>query len=152
MQRPIVFITLVFICGICLAYLIKIPIYFTLGMGFLVWVFCLVCLCSHNKFAVCTLPCLSILILVTSAAYYNSRTNSLENNDIEHLLTTRKTLQRIRGVITNPPIILDETVILKRLNKLRSERFSKKSGYKISFTLRAEAIETIKGWQGISGS
>ncbi|MFO0793865.1 MAG: DNA internalization-related competence protein ComEC/Rec2 [Candidatus Brocadiaceae bacterium] len=152
MQRPIVFITLVFICGICLAYLIKIPIYFTLGMGFLVWVFCLVCLCSHNKFAVCTLPCLSVLILVTSVAYYNSRTNSLENNDIEHLLTTRKTLQRIRGVITNPPIILDETVILKRLNKLRTERFSKKSGYKISFTLRAEAIETIKGWQGISGS
>ena len=143
MQRPIVFITLLLICGICLAYHIEIPIYFTLGMGFLLWVFCLICLCSH-KFTACTLPCLSVLILVTSVAYYNSRTNSLAFNDIEHLLTTRKTLQRIRGVIINPPIILDETVLLKRLNKLRTERISKKSDYKTSFTLRAEAIKTIK--------
>src|SRR5574341_1630874 len=89
MQRPIVFITLSFICGIYIGSLTKIPIYFTLGTGLLLWVFCFLCLCSYNprKFLI---PCLSIFLVAISTAYYDCRTDSLSTNHLEYLLTTHK--------------------------------------------------------------
>ncbi|MBI2472660.1 MAG: DNA internalization-related competence protein ComEC/Rec2 [Planctomycetes bacterium] len=61
-------------------------------------------------------------------------------------------MQRISGIIINPPIILDENVLNKRLLQSKSGHLSKKSNYKISFTIRAEEIETASGWKNISGA
>lgn len=151
MQRPIVFLTLLFICGIYLGSLTEISIYFTLGICLLLWVICLVCLYFSYQCKQFILPCLSIFLIAVSMAYYNCRTDSLPGNHIEHILTTHKSLQRISGIIINPPIILDEKTLDRRLHRLKSGLISRKSNYKISFTIRAEETETASGWENISG-
>src|SRR3989304_623608 len=151
MQRPIVFLTLLFICGIYLGSLTEISIYFTLGICLLLWVICLVCLYFSYQCKQFILPCLSIFLIAVSMAYYNCRTDSLPGNHIEHLLTTHKSLQRISGIIINPPIILDKKAWERRLHRLKSGLISRKSNYKISFTIRAEETETASGWKNISG-
>lgn len=150
MQRPVVFITLLLICGICVGSRTKIPIYFTVMVGFLLWLFCFATLCSY-KFRTFLLPCLSVFFVVISLAYYDCRTDSLATNHIEHILTTHKSLQRIRGIIINPPIILDEKIVNKQLLQIKSGQIPGRSNYKISFTIRAEEIETASGWKDISG-
>ena len=150
MQRPIVFLTLLFICGIYLGSLTEIPIYLTLVICFLLWVICFVCLYLYQ----CKLfifPCLSIFLIAVSIAYYDCRTDSIPSNHIEHILTPHKSLQRISGIIINPPIILDENTLHRRLHRLQSGLVSRKSNYKISVTIRAEEIETAAGWENISG-
>lgn len=152
MKRPIVFITLLFVCGIYLGYLTKISISITLTVVFLLWIFCLLCLCFH-KFTVLLLPCLPILLIAVSMAYYDCRTDTLPANHIEHVLTTQKSLQRITGIIINPPIILDEDTFHKRLLQFQPKYiFHKSADYKMSFTLQAEKIETLSGWKNISGT
>lgn len=151
MKRPIVFITLLFVCGIYLGYLTKISVSITLTVVFLLWIFCLLCLCFH-KFTVFLLPCLPILLIAISMAYYDCRTESLPVNHIEHVLTTRKSLQRITGIIINPPIILDEDTLTKRLLQFQPKHTFYKPDYKMSFTLQAEKIETLSGWKSISGA
>lgn len=150
MQRPVVFITLFLICGICVGSRTKIPIYLTLGTGLLLWAFCFIFVYSY-KFRIFFIPCLSIFFVVISIAYYDSRTDFLPTNHIEHVLTTHKSLQRITGVIINPPVLLNENTLNKRLLQVKSGQISRKSHYKISFTIRAEEIETAWGWKDISG-
>ncbi|MCF6153813.1 MAG: DNA internalization-related competence protein ComEC/Rec2 [Candidatus Brocadia sp.] len=150
MQRPVVFITLLLICGIYAGSLTKIPIYFTIGTGLLLWVFCFIFIYSY-KFRIFFPPCLSIFFTVVSTAYYDSRTDFLPTNHVEYVLTTRKSLQRITGVIINPPVLLDKNTLNKRLLQVKSGQISRKSHYKISFTIRAEGIETASGWKEISG-
>src|SRR3989338_184084 len=150
MQRPIVFITLLFICGTYLGSLTEIPIYLTLVICFLLWVICFVCLYLY-QFKLFIFPCLSIFFIAVSIAYYDCRTDSIPSNHIEHILTTHKSFQRISGIIINPPIILDENTLDRRLHRLQSGLVSRKSNYKISFTVRAEEIETASGWRNISG-
>ena len=150
MQRPIVFITLLFICGTYLGSLTEIPIYLTLVICFLLWVICFVCLYLY-QFKLFIFPCLSIFFIAVSIAYYDCRTDSIPSNHIKHILTTHKSLRRISGIIINPPIILDENTLDRRLHRLQSGLVSRKSNYKISFTVRAEEIETASGWRNISG-
>ncbi|MDO8141687.1 MAG: ComEC/Rec2 family competence protein, partial [Candidatus Brocadiales bacterium] len=151
MQRPIVFITLLFICGIYLGSLTEIPIYLILGICLLLWVICFVCLYVYQckQFI---LPCLSIFLVAVSITYYDCRTNSTPGNHIEHILTTNKSLQRISGIIISPPIILDENILNKKLLQTKAGQVSGKSDYKISFTIRAEEIKTASGWKNISGA
>src|SRR3990170_3139218 len=151
MQRPIVFVTFLFICGIYLGSLTEIPIYLTLVICFLLWVICFVCLYLY-PWKLFIFPCLPIFLITVSIAYYDCRTDSIPGNHIEHILTTHKSFQRISGIIINPPIILDEKTLDRRLHRLQSGFISRKSNYKISFTIRAEEIETVAGWENISGS
>ncbi|MGQ3684634.1 MAG: DNA internalization-related competence protein ComEC/Rec2 [Candidatus Loosdrechtia sp.] len=150
MQRPIVVITLLFVCGIYLGYLTDIPLSVTLVIAFFFWVFCLFCLCLH-KFTALLIPCLSVFLITTSMAYYDYRTESIPANHIEYLLTTDKSLQRITGIIVKPPVVLDENILKNRLLRLQSEQMPGRFSYKISFTVRAEKIETVSGWKDISG-
>ncbi|MBM4064047.1 MAG: DNA internalization-related competence protein ComEC/Rec2 [Planctomycetes bacterium] len=150
MQRPIVFITLLFICGIYLGSLTEIPIYLTLVICFLLWAICFVCLYLYPRKRF-IFSCLPFFLIAVSIAYYDCRTDSIPGNHIEHILTTHKSLQRISGIIINPPIILDENILNKKLLQTKSGQLSKKSNYKISFTLRAEVIETASGWKITSG-
>src|SRR3989339_1136257 len=151
MQRPIIFVTLLFICGIYLGSLTEIPMYLTLVICLSLWVICFVCLYLY-QFKLFIFPCLPIFLIAVSIAYYDCRTDSLPINHIEHILTTHKSLQRISGIIINPPIILDENALDRRLHRLQSGLGSRKSNYKISFTVLAEEIETVAGWENISGS
>src|SRR3989338_7606307 len=151
MQRPIIFVTFLFICGIYLGSLTEIPMYLTLVICLSLWVLCFVCLYLY-QFKLFIFPCLPIFLIAVSIAYYDCRTDSLPINHIEHILTTHKSLQRISGIIINPPIILDENALDRRLHRLQSGLGSRKSNYKISFTVLAEEIETVAGWENISGS
>src|SRR3990172_3154333 len=151
MQRPIVFVTLLFICGIYLGSLTEIPIYLTLVICFLLWVICFVCLYFLFQCKQYLVPCLSTFLIAVSIAYYDCQTDSLPINHIEHILNTHKSFQRISGIIINPPIILDENTLDRRLHRLQSGLGSRKSNYKISFTIRAEEIEASSGWENISG-
>lgn len=150
MKRPIVFITLLFVCGIYLGHLTKIPIHITLGIVFLLWILCLLCFCIQ-KLAVFLLPCLPIFLIALSLAYYDCRTESLSVNHIECVLTPHKSLHHITGTIIIPPIILDENILQKRLLRFQSEQISRKANYKISFTVRIEKIGTISGEKDVSG-
>ena len=150
MQRPIVFITLLFLCGTYLGSLTEIPVYLILAICFLLWVICFVCLYLYPR-KMFIFPCLPFFLIAVSIAYYDCRTDSLPCNHIEHILTTHKSLQRISGIIINPPIILDENTLDRRLQLLQSGLISRKSNYKISFTVRAELIETASGWENVSG-
>ena len=152
MQRPIIFVTLLFICGIYLGSLTEIPMYLTLVICLSLWVICFVCLYFLFQCKQYLVPCLSTFLIAVSIAYYDCRTDSLPINHIEHILTTHKSLQRISGIIINPPIILDENALDRRLHRLQSGLGSRKSNYKISFTVLAEEIETVAGWENISGS
>jgi competence protein ComEC len=150
MRRPIVFITILFVCGIYLGHLTSIPLSITLGIVFFSWTFCFLCLCLH-KLTALLLPCLSVFLIAASMAYYDCRTESISANHIEQVLTTDRSLQRITGIIIKPPIILDEDILRNKLLRLQSEQISRRSNYKISFTVRAEKIETVSGWKDISG-
>ncbi|MDN3513672.1 MAG: DNA internalization-related competence protein ComEC/Rec2 [Candidatus Brocadia sp.] len=124
--------------------------YFTLGTCLLLWTLCLLSFCSH-KFRIFLLPCMSIFFIVISMAYYECRTDYPRTNRIEHVLATNKSVQRITGIIINPPVIFDEGTLNKRLLQFKSGRLSRKSHYKISFIIRVEGIETVSGWKNISG-
>ncbi|MBE7445860.1 MAG: DNA internalization-related competence protein ComEC/Rec2 [Planctomycetia bacterium] len=150
MRRPIVFITILLICGIFIGSLTKIPIYFTLGTGIFLWVLCLISLYA-DKFNICLLPCMSIFFMVISIAYYDSRTDIIPINHVEHVLTTRKSLHRITGTIINPPVILEKNIINRRSLHYKPGQISSKPSHKISFIVRAEEIETSSGWKQVSG-
>ncbi len=150
MQRPIIIITLLFICGIYLGYLTSVPIYSTLGAALLFWVFCFVFLFSGNleKYLI---PGLPIFIIAIAIAYYDCRTGLLPTNHVENILTTQKSLHRIAGTIIKPPIILKPSLLEKQLPRLQQKQNLRKSNYKISFIIRAEEIKTVKGWENVSG-
>lgn len=150
MQRPIVVISLLFLCGIFIEYVTKISISITILVGLVVWVFCLLCFCS-KKFSIFLLPCISIFIVVISMAYYDCRTNFFPSRHITRIVTTDKSLLRVKGVIVNPPIILDEDIMNKRLLQSQAEQTYKKPHDKISFTLQAKEIETASGWKSTEG-
>jgi len=150
MRRPIVLITLLLICGICIGSCTKIPVCFTVGMGFVMWVCCLATFVAH-KFSKFSLPCLAIFFIVASIAYYDSRKDLFPVNHIDHILTTSKSLLRISGTIIKPPIIWDEKILNARALHAKSEQSQKRSDRKISFIIRADAVETSLGWQDISG-
>src|SRR3990172_936247 len=119
MQRPIIFLTLLFICGIYLGSLVETPVYLNMGICFFLWVVCLLCFFFY-RLRMFVFPCLSSFLIATSMAYYDSRTESVPDNHVEHMLTTQKSLQRISGIIINPPIILDETILNERLLPFKS--------------------------------
>lgn len=75
--------------------------------------------------------------------------NHFTTQHIAHVLTTQKSLQRIRGIIIDPPIILEKSTMNNRL--LQKEQNIKKSNEKISFLVRVKKIETASGWKDISG-
>lgn len=150
MRRPIVLIALILIGGISIGSCTKISVYFTIGMGFMVWVCCLITFAIH-KFSKFSLPCLGLFFMIASILYYDSRTDVLPSNHIEYVLTTHKSFHRISGTIINPPIIWDENILRRRAIRVNSEQIPKRYGSKISFTIRAESIETGSGWKEISG-
>ena len=150
MQRPIVIITFLFICGIYLGYITNIPIHVTIGAGFLSWVICFLCLFSRQLSAY-LLPSQAVLIIAIAIAYYDCRTDLPTANNIEHVLTTRKSLHRITGIVVKPPVILDQIVLDKQLPRLQQRQNFKRSDYKVSFTVRVEEIETAVGWKKVSG-
>lgn len=150
MQRPIVIITLLFICGVYLGYLTSVPIYFTLGTALLLWICCFVCLFLNNleRYLIVGLP---IFLIAVSMAYYDCCTDVPTANNIEHVLTIQKSLHRIAGTIIKPPIILDTSLLEKQLLRLQHKQNLRKSSYKVSFTVRAEEIETAEGWKNVFG-
>ena len=120
-------------------------LFFTVGDLFCMFIFL-------YQYKLYLLPCISLFLIAVSIAYYDCRTDSLPSNHIEHILTTHKSFQRISGgIIINPPILLDENTLDRRLHRLQSGLGSRKSDYKVSFTVRAEEIETAAGWKNISG-
>ena len=142
MRRPIVLITLLLICGIYIGSYTKIPIFFTIGIGLLAWVCCFMTF-SVRKCSIFSLPCLAIFFLIASTAYYDSRTDILSVNHIEYILTTQKSLLRISGTIINPPVMWNESALNRSALQIKSGQIPKKSHYKISFTIRVEAVETV---------
>lgn len=150
MRRPIVLITLILIGGIFIGSCTKIPICFTMGMGFVAWLCCLVTFVVR-KFSKFSLPSVGFFLFITSMLHYDSRTDLLPDNHIEYVLTSHKSLHRISGNIVNPPILWDENILNRRALRVKSEQIPKRSGCKISFTIRAESIETASGWKKISG-
>ena len=96
--------------------------------------------------------CVSLLLVAVAAAYYDCRTDSIPANHLERLLTARRSLGRIKGVIISPPIMLDDAIVVKRLSRFASGRYSGKPGFKTSFLIRAEAVETTSGWREVSGT
>lgn len=151
MRRPIVLITLILIGGISIGSCTKIPVYFTIGIGFMAWVCCLTTFIIH-KFSKFSPLCLGLFFMLASVLYYDSRTDVLPANHIEYLLTTHKSPHRISGTIINPPILWDEHILNRRAHRIKSEQILKRSGSKMSFTLRAESIKTASGWKEISGT
>jgi len=125
--------------------------YFTIGVGLLTWVFCFIAFSIH-KCSTFSLPCLAIFFLIASIAYYDSRTDILPVNHIEYILTTQKSLLRISGTIINPPVIWDETTQNRREVSVKSGQILSKTHYKISFTVRAKAVETASGWKEVNGN
>ncbi|MBV6519420.1 MAG: DNA internalization-related competence protein ComEC/Rec2 [Candidatus Brocadia sp.] len=150
MRRPIVLITFILIGGIAIGSCTEIPLYFTIGIGFIAWMCCLTTF-AVRKFNKYVFPCLGLFFIVTSIAYYDSRTALLPANHLEHVLSTHKSLHRIAGTIINPPILWDENILNKHVHLMKSEQIPKRSGYKVPFTIRVEAIEAAAGWKEISG-
>lgn len=148
MKRPIVIITILFVCGISFGYVTRLPVYFILGISLLLWTACLTCFFS-DKLKIFVLPCLWTLFVTLSMAYYDCRVNHLSVDHVARALTTQKSLQRITGIIIDPPIILDGNTMNSRL--LQKEQKPRKSYEKISFLVRAKRIETVSGWKDISG-
>ena len=151
MKKPIVVITLLFICGIYFGYLTKIPLYLILGTSFLLWLFCLTCLLLH-KFTIFIPACLSILFISLSVAYYDCRTKPVLKNSIECMLDQQKSLQRITGIIISPPIIPDRNTLIKRLNRPQTDQIVKKSNYKVSFIINADGLNAPSGWREVKGA
>src|SRR3990167_2003723 len=151
MKKPIVVITLLFICGIYFGYHTKIPLYLILGTSFLLWLFCLTCLLLH-KFTIFIPACLSILFISLSVAYYDCRTKPVLKNSIECMLDQQKSLQRITGIIISPPIIPDRNTLIKRLNIPQTDQIVKKSNYKVSFIINADGLNAPSGWREVKGA
>ncbi len=151
MKKPIVVITLLFICGIYFGYLTKIPLYLILGISLLLWLFCLTCLLLH-KFTIFIHACLSMLFISLSVAYYDCRTKPVLKNSIECMLDQQKSLRRITGIIISPPIILDRNTLIKRLNRPQTEQIVKRSNYKVSFIINADGLNAPSGWREVKGA
>ena len=151
MRRPIVIIAILFASGVYLGYATTIPIRFTLGGCLLLWVACMASM-LFKRFRAFLPVCLSFLLVAIAAAYYDCRTDSIPFNHLERLLTVDRSLGRIKGVIVSPPIMLDDAIVIKRLSQSASGRYSGKPGFKTSFLIRAEAIETSSGWKEVSGT
>ena len=151
MRRPIVIIAILFVSGVYLGYITTIPFRFTLGICLLLWIICLASM-GLQRFRVFLPVCLSFLLVAVAAAYYDCRTDSIPFNHLERLLTAKRSLGRIKGVIINPPIMLDDDIVTKRLNQYASVRHTAKPGFKTSFLICAEAIETPSGWKEVSGT
>ncbi|MBM4055182.1 MAG: DNA internalization-related competence protein ComEC/Rec2 [Planctomycetes bacterium] len=150
MQRPIIPITLLFLCGIYLGSQTEIPLHITLGICLLCWIVCFSGL-FFTKNSTLLLLSMPVLIIALSVAYYDCRNDFTPDNHIEHTLSTQKSIQRIRGIIVNPPILLDENVSNKRLAEYQSNTFNKQSDEKISFIIQIHEVETISGWKEVSG-
>lgn len=151
MRRPIVPITLLLVCGISIGACTKIPILYTLGVGLLAWVCCFITFSVH-KGSTFFLPCLALFFLIASIAYYDSRVDILPVNHIEDILTTQKSLIRISGTIINPPTIWDETILNRPEVQMKSGQIPPKTHDKVSFIVRAKAVETASGWREINGN
>ncbi|MBF8277884.1 MAG: comA [Candidatus Brocadiaceae bacterium] len=151
MQRPIVIITILFVSGIYLGHVTAILLSVILGICLLLWIACLASMWFQRLRGF--LPvCVSLLLVAVAAAYYDCRTDSIPANHLVWLLTARRSLCRIKGVIISPPIMLDDAIVIKRLSRFASGRYSGKPGFKTSFLIRAEAVETMSGWREVSGT
>ncbi|MCR4291830.1 MAG: DNA internalization-related competence protein ComEC/Rec2 [Candidatus Kuenenia sp.] len=150
MQRPIIPITLLFLCGIYLGSQTKIPLSLTLGICLFFWIVCFFTL-FLNKSCVFLLPLLCVFIIILAVAYYDCRNDFIPRNHIEHVLGTQKSLLRVRGIIVKPPIILEGNTHNKRFLNRQSNTFGKKPQYKISFILQAKEMKTVSGWEEIFG-
>jgi len=150
MQRPIVFITLLFICGIYLGSLTKIPVCITLCAGGVSWVFCFLCF-YFKKYSICLISCLSVFLVAVSMAYYDSCTDIFSPRHCSHVFTARKSMQRISGVIVEPPLLMGEERLHIQSFRLPSGTANKNPCYKISFTIYAKEIETVAGWKPMCG-
>lgn len=150
MQRPIIPITLLFLCGIYLGSQTKIPLSITLGICLFFWIVCFFTL-FLNKSCVFLLPLLCIFIIILAVAYYDCRNDFIPRNHIEHALGTQKSLLRVRGIIVKPPIILEGNAHNKLFLNRQSNTFGEKSHHKISFILQAKEMKTVSGWEEIFG-
>lgn len=151
MQRPIVIITILFVSGVYLGHVTAIPLSVILGVCLLLWIACLASM-GFQRLRGFLPVCVSLLLVAVAAAYYDCRTDSIPANHLERLLTARRTLGRIKGVIISPPIMLDDAIVIKRLSRFASGRYLGKPGFKTSFLIRAEAVETTSGWREVSGT
>src|SRR4030067_1091734 len=151
MRRPIVIITILFVSGVYLGHVTAILLSVILGICLLLWIACLASMGFQRLRGVLTV-CVSLLLVSGAAAYYDCRTDSIPANHLEWLLTARRSLCRIKGVIISPPIMLDDAIVVKRLSRFASGRYSGKPGFKTSFLIRAEAVETMSGWGEVSGT
>ncbi|HJW85052.1 MAG TPA: DNA internalization-related competence protein ComEC/Rec2 [Candidatus Brocadiaceae bacterium] len=151
MQRPIVIITILFVSGVYLGHVTAILLSVILGICLLLWIACLASM-GFQRLRGFLPVCVSLLLVSVAAAYYDCRTDSIPANHLEWLLTARRSLCRIKGVIISPPIMLDDAIVVKRLSRFASGRYSGKPGFKTSFLIRAEAVETMSGWREVSGT
>ena len=151
MRRPIVIITILFASGIYLGHVTAAPLYAMLWICLPLLIVCLASMGFQRLKGV--LPvCVALLLVAVAAAYYDCRMDSIPANHLGRLLTARRALGRVRGVIISPPIMLDDAVVMQRLSRFASGRYSGKPGFKTSFLMRAEAIETTSGWREVSGT
>ncbi|MCF6149517.1 MAG: DNA internalization-related competence protein ComEC/Rec2 [Candidatus Kuenenia sp.] len=150
MQRPIIPITLLFICGVYLGSLTEIPLHITLGICLMIWMVCFFCL-FLTKNSTVLLIFMPVLVIALSVAYFDCRNDFLPDNHIAHTLSAKKSIQRVRGTIIKPPVILKGNAPNKRLLQYQSETFNKSSDYKISFIIQTNEIETVSGWKKSSG-
>ncbi len=151
MRRPIVIIAILFVSGVYLGYVTTIALSVTLGICLLLWITCLASI-GFQRLRGFLPVCVSFLLVAVAAAYYDCRTDSISANHLERLLTAKRSLGRIKGVIISPPIMLDDAIVMKRLSRFASGRYSGKPGFKTSFLIRAEAVETTSGWKEVSGT
>ncbi|MEK6737530.1 MAG: ComEC/Rec2 family competence protein, partial [Planctomycetota bacterium] len=151
MRRPIVIITILFVSGVYLGHVTAIPLSVIMGISLLLWIACLASM-GFQRLRGFLPVCVSLLLVAVAAAYYDCRTDSIPANHLERLLTARRSLGRIKGVIISPPIMLDDAIVVKRLSRFASGRYSGKPGFKTSFLIRAEAVETTSGWREVSGT
>ncbi len=151
MRRPIVIITILFASGVYLGHVTPIPIPVILGICLALWIACLASMVFQRLWVFLPL-CVSFLLVAVAAVYYDCRTDSVSANHLERLLTAGRSLGRIKGVIINPPIMLDDAIVIKRLSRCASGLYSGKPGFKTSFLIRAEMVETTSGWKEVSGT
>ncbi|MEK7359947.1 MAG: ComEC/Rec2 family competence protein, partial [Planctomycetota bacterium] len=151
MRRPIVIITILFASGVYLGHVTAISLSVILGICLALWIACLASM-GFQRLRGFLPVCVSLLLVAVAAAYYDCRTDSIPANHLERLLTARRSLGRIKGVIISPPIMLDDAIVIQRLSRFASGRYSGKPGFKTSFLMRAEAVETTSGWREVSGT
>ena len=151
MRRPIVIITILFASGVYLGHVTAIPLSVIMGISLLLWIACLASM-GFQRLRGFLPVCVALLLVAVAVAYYDCRTDSIPTNHLERLLTARRSLGRIKGVIISPPIMLDDAIVIKQLRRFASGRYSGKPGFKTSFLMRAEAVETASGRREVSGT